>query len=204
MVKIVNALLFELFFLCSIMAHGTSEKPICTVDSYAMLKNGQQEPVAKVIVEEFLTTKFFTLLNYVFYDEGSAVIPSRYHLFTKPEEAENFNPEIQFINFEILDVYYDIINIIGFRLRTDKKSNITLQGCNSNTGIEAGNLDLSKKRAESIKNYLVLIWKIDTDRIIIAESKNLPNQASNSKVEPLLSNEENRRVEILGGIFYNL
>ncbi|MCX6153837.1 MAG: OmpA family protein [Candidatus Kapabacteria bacterium] len=185
-------------YLIITLTNASAQKPTCTADAYAMLKNGQQEPVAKIIVEEFLTTKHFTLLNYVFFDDSSSVIPNRYHLLRKSEEADNFNPGMQFINFEILDVYYDIINIVGFRMRQDKSLNITIKGCNSNSGGETGNLDLSKNRAESIRSYLSNIWKIEDSRMKVDEPRNLPDDPSISKVDPKLANEENRRVEIVG------
>lgn len=175
-----------------------AKKPKADVAAFGMLKNGQQEPVAKIIVEEFLTQKIFALLNYVFFDPGSADIPPRYHVFKSKSETERFNPERQFLNYETLDVYYDVLNVVGYRLRNNPDEIITLTGCNSNTGEEAGNTELSRKRAESVKKYLTSIWDIEPKRIQIAEPRNLPEKPSLSKTEPALSDEENRRVEIAG------
>ncbi|MFC2131670.1 OmpA family protein [Bacteroidota bacterium] len=172
------------------------ETPIVDVQAKGVLKNGEELPVAKIIVEEFLETKIFALLNYLFFDEGSSVIPARYKKLDI-EDTKYYNPYIPVVYARILDVYYDVLNIIGYRLRENKQLRIILTGCNSNEGIEVENLDLSKNRALSVKKYLVDIWQISGDRIKI-EYRNLPKEFSRSSDEKsiILSNEENRRVEI--------
>jgi outer membrane protein OmpA-like peptidoglycan-associated protein len=85
------------------------------------------------------------------------------------------------------------LNITGLRLSLDSNSVITLVGTNSYTGEEKGNLQLSKNRALSIKNYLVNIWKINPDRIDI-KARHLPEEPSNVTDEN--GQAENRRVEI--------
>jgi outer membrane protein OmpA-like peptidoglycan-associated protein len=72
---------------------------------------------------------------------------------------------------------------------------ITLLGCNSDIGAEKNNSLLSTKRAEEVKNYLVNVWKISSDRIKL-ESRGLPAKASLPKDEADKI-AENRRVEIL-------
>lgn len=173
-------------------------QPKPDVNAFGVLKNGQQEPVAKIIVQEFLTTKFFAMLNYVFFEQDSYELPRRYNLFETAEETKRFNPESQFLNYEILDVYYHVLNIIGYRLKNNPAASVTLVGCNSNYRNEKGNIDLSLKRAETVRNYLVDIWQIEPERVKLGEPRNLPERASDSKSEPMLSVEENRRVEIYG------
>jgi outer membrane protein OmpA-like peptidoglycan-associated protein len=70
---------------------------------------------------------------------------------------------------------------------------LTITGCNSNYEEEEGNLDLSKARAEAVKDYLVNVWGIAPTRLTV-ESRNLPERSSTSSVE--LGRAENRRVEL--------
>ncbi|HPP39906.1 MAG TPA: OmpA family protein, partial [Candidatus Kapabacteria bacterium] len=75
---------------------------------------------------------------------------------------------------------------------------ITLIGCNSDQGAEKGNIELSRKRAEEVKNYLTNVWGISNDRITI-QTRNLPQKASTPTNEPDKI-AENRRVEIISDI----
>ncbi|MFN3782242.1 MAG: OmpA family protein, partial [Candidatus Kapaibacteriota bacterium] len=97
-------------------------------------------------------------------------------------------------NKSILDVYYNVLNIVGYRLRQHPNATITLIGCNSNVGEEMNNLELSYQRANSIAKYLISVWEIEPKRIRI-EKQNLPSIFSNPKTPE--GNSENQRVEII-------
>lgn len=156
--------------------------------------NGVEVPIVQIRVDEYLSRQIHPLLNYVFFDDNSAVLPERYRKLSEIE-AESFRPE-RLMNMETLDVYYDILNIIGYRLKNSTES-ITLIGCNANVGPEKGNKDLSARRAETVKEYLQTIWKIDPARLQ-TQSRDLPEKPSFSKENPLEAEAENRRVEITG------
>jgi outer membrane protein OmpA-like peptidoglycan-associated protein len=145
----------------------------------------------KVIVEEFISNKLKPLLNYIFFDENSSQIPSKYKLFDK-KEATNFHID-NLYSFETLDIYHSILNIIGRRLVDNPSSKLRIVGCNSDLGNEKGNKELSAKRANNIKEYLINVWDISESRIIV-ESRNLPEKAS-TPITDIEKSEENRRVE---------
>ena len=130
------------------------------------------------------------LLNYVFFDYGSSRLDKRY---VQLENQSDFNPDSLNYN-NPLEVYWNILNIIGYRLQQNPKAKIRLVGCNSNIGEEYNNLELSKLRAENISKYLVRVWNIDPSRISI-ELRNLPQNFSNPNIPE--GNQENQRVEIL-------
>jgi outer membrane protein OmpA-like peptidoglycan-associated protein len=109
--------------------------------------------------------------------------------------AESYSTTRLF-NTETLEVYYDILNIIGYRLKNSTET-ITITGCNANVGPEKGNKDLSTRRAQAVKDYFQNIWKIDPARLVV-QSRDLPEKPSNSKESPLEAEAENRRVEITG------
>ncbi|MDC1068770.1 OmpA family protein, partial [Candidatus Kapabacteria bacterium] len=143
-------------------------------------------------IEDFISFNVRPLLNYVFFDENSSKLSTRYKQINQTE-AQNFtNKNLQ--NLDPLETYYQVLNIYGFRLSQDQSEQLTLVGTNSNLGPELNNLELSKNRALEIKKYLVNIWNIDSNRIKI-ESRNLPRQASRS--DTLTGVEENRRVEFI-------
>jgi outer membrane protein OmpA-like peptidoglycan-associated protein len=109
----------------------------------------------------------FPLRNYVFFEEGSAEIPSRYVSLTK-DQAFNFREEqLQAVqpknligrSLRQMTVYYNILNIVGDRMKRSPGTAISLSGA-SDKGPEHG-----KARAETIKRYLVDVFGIDGSRI---------------------------------------
>lgn len=107
------------------------------------------------------------LRNSVFFNEGSAAIPARYAMLS-PAQATAFK-EVQLQNAapantvgrssRQLNVYYNILNILGDRLRTNPGTSITLTGA-SLTGRADG-----KALAESVKQYLLTNFGIESSRV---------------------------------------
>ena len=153
--------------------------------------DGTEREVLKITVEEFINTQTHALLNYIFFEENSSSIPIRYVQYGN-------NAASQF-SFDMLRdqgtmaVYRQILNILGARMQADPSVKLTLTGTNSNDGLEKGNRDLSKARAESVKSYLTGSWGIDQNRIRVRH-RNLPSLPSNT--DEADGNEENRRVEM--------
>jgi outer membrane protein OmpA-like peptidoglycan-associated protein len=73
------------------------------------------------------------------------------------------------------------------------KSVLTIQGNNANTGIEKENTELSRRRAENVKQYLQDIWGIKENRLIV-KAGNLP-KAKSLPIDDPETAQENRRVE---------
>ncbi|MDC1068263.1 OmpA family protein [Candidatus Kapabacteria bacterium] len=155
-------------------------------------ENNIEYPVSLLKVEEFYENNTHPLLNYVFFDENSSTLPPRYTKMGS-SDVENFTWN-QFFSSKTLDVYYSVLNIIGKRMKFYPQAELTLIGCNSNQGKEKGNIALSKARAQTVKDYLVNVWGISGDRLIV-KSRNLPGLPSNSTTEDGV--QENRRVEII-------
>ncbi len=132
----------------------------------------------------------FPCLTYLFFDSAAAAIDARYHLFTTPAEAANFDAETI---TTALDKYYHLLNVIGSRAQKNPQAKLTLTGCNMNLGAEQGNVALAKQRAQVVSQYLQNIWGIAADRIKIV-AQNLPAKPSSSKLAT--GRAENRCVEI--------
>lgn len=112
-------------------------------------------------------SEILPLRNSVFFDNGSNQIPGRYAILT-PDQATGFR-EKQLQNASDtgmrgrsarqLNVYYNVLNIVGDRLRANPNANILLTGA-SGTDVANG-----KIMAESVKTYLVSAFGIDGSRI---------------------------------------
>ncbi len=158
--------------------------------SIAGIEDGVEYPPV-IKIEEFKSLNTQPLLRYIFFDDNSGKLPERYKLLTK-NQAQNSNPA-DFDKGPALEVYYNLLNIIGSRLKNEKKSKITITGCNSNTGNEANNKDLSMERAKSVADYLENTWGIEKNRITL-NARNLPQNYSIGEDSDCIA--ENRRVEI--------
>ncbi len=129
--------------------------------------------------------------NQVFFERGQSEISNRYVLLKDRAHTAAFNEKVL---TNSLDRYKNVLNIVGRQLNEFPEAHIRIVGCNSDTGAEKSNLDLSRARAESVKNYLSSIWGIDGARMKI-EARNLPTQPAPPKM--LGSRPENQRVEII-------
>ena len=140
------------------------------------------------------------LLSVVFFDAGSTNIPTRYVLLTK-EQAPGFK-EDQLQNEEPatktvrsagqLNVYYNVLNILGDRMRENPDATIMLNGA-SPQGPQDG-----RELAGSIKQYLVNVFGIDGSRIATQGSfkAHPPSEHPGGTKDLALLGAENRRVEI--------
>jgi outer membrane protein OmpA-like peptidoglycan-associated protein len=164
---------------------------LLTADVHAFgLVGGKEKNISQIVTEEFQATKLKPLLNYIFFDENSAELADRYIKLDK-SNIQKFNTD-DFFDQGTLETYYDILNIIGYRLTQHPGAKIDLIGCGSvNTGESK---DIANERAETIAEYLINTWSIAEYRINLIASRGLPKLPSNTSKVP--GNEENRRVEI--------
>ena len=144
----------------------------------------------KFKIEEYISSRLDPLLNYVFFDENSSQLPNRYYTLNN---TKDFNVDSLY-HETTLDIYYNLLNIVGSRMQQYPDANLTVTGCNSDMNSEKGNLELSRNRAEAVKVYLTDAWGIDEKRII-TEARNLPTQPSTPSDNPDKI-DENRRAEL--------
>jgi outer membrane protein OmpA-like peptidoglycan-associated protein len=143
-----------------------------------------------VMVEEITVIDSPPLLNHIYFETGRSDIPGRYALFTSPVEAKAFDPASL---KGTMEKYRHALNIIGQRTAERPKARLRIVGCHSGFGDEKGRADLSRSRAESVRNYLRTIWGIDSSRLGI-EARGLPTAASAASLPE--GRAENQRVEI--------
>jgi hypothetical protein len=130
------------------------------------------------------------LKNYLFFETGKHEIPDKYVLFEDPSKAASFDETL--LN-NSLEKYLNILNLVGKDLARIPAARIKIIGCNCDAGLEKGNLDLSRQRAEAVRSYLSDVWQIDNSRMTI-EGRNLPENAT--PVNFIGARPENQRVEI--------
>lgn len=136
--------------------------------------------------------RFEAILGYVFFDENSSNIPSRYNMIST-YEADKFTVDgLDFNNS--LSGYHNVLNILGQRFKRNPEVKVDLIGCNADFEIEAGNKVLSENRAIAVRDYFVNIWGLDSNRFSIV-ARNLPKTPSSTEND--FGREENRRVEII-------
>lgn len=146
---------------------------------------------ASVHILETIVTETFPLLPYIFFEKNSAVLIDRYH-HTSTKETFEFREQL--LPRKTLDIYHNILDIFGKRLRDNPPITITLIGTTDNKDVELNNQSIAYERAATVKRYFIDVWKIDSGRIEI-RTQHLPSiPTSPIYVE---GDEENRRVEIL-------
>jgi outer membrane protein OmpA-like peptidoglycan-associated protein len=142
----------------------------------------------------------FPLRNYVFFNAGSSEIPSRYKMLKKEEVKDFREDQLEMVtpisqsgrSERQMNVYYNVINILGDRMIKNPSTTITLVG-SSEQGPKDG-----KAMAESVKFYLVNTFGIKASRITTkGQSKpNIPSTQPGGTLELDLLREGDRRVSI--------
>lgn len=142
----------------------------------------------------------FPLRNYVFFDEGSSEIPTRYVALTKDQAAkfkEGQLQEVEPMNMtgrsqRQLALYHNILNILGDRLRSNPGASVTLTGASEKGPAEG------QAFAESIKKYLTTVFGVDGSRVATEgqDKPRVPSEQPGGVRELTLLREEDRRVDI--------
>ena len=142
----------------------------------------------------------FPLRNYVFFNAGSSEIPSRYKLLKKDEVKDFREDQLEMVtpinqsgrSERQMNVYYNVINILGDRMIKNPSTTITLVG-SSEKGEQEG-----KEMAESVKLYLVNIFGINSSRITTKGQlkPDIPSYQPGGTLELELLREGDRRVSI--------
>lgn len=166
-----------------------------SIHAVAVENDGREFENITYRVEEFLSDNLRPLLPYIFFEEKDHIIPERYELL-KPRDLKNFHVD-KLHSLDVIATYRHLLNIVGARMVEYNEATLTITGCNDFYSSEKGDLDLSYRRAESVRNYLSQVWGINKSRLKI-EARNLsavPTVASTQSYQNEV-NQENRRVEL--------
>lgn len=169
--------------------------PVAPLQEVGFSVRAPKEFLVKHAVSETLP-----LLNYVFFDEGSTALPGRYTLLSKNQAADFKEAQLQ--NEVVADgtgrssrqlsVYYNILNIVGARMKANPEIGITLSGA-SKAGPEEG-----RAFAAAVKDYLTSIFGISESRIAVnGRTKPVnPSEQPGGTKELELLRAGDRRVDI--------
>lgn len=141
-------------------------------------------------LETQFVTQAFPLLPIIFFEKDSWELTNFYK---KLQDPQNFN--IDSLPTKPLELSQDILNIVGYRLRNNPGSKITVIGF-SDLSTENGNCELARRRAETVKNYLTNVWKIEPTRIQIQTPKGKCSPSNSTITQNDSGYAENRRVLI--------
>jgi outer membrane protein OmpA-like peptidoglycan-associated protein len=140
------------------------------------------------------------LLNYVFFDEGSTAIPSRYVTLTKAQASSFKEEQLQQEHSASttgrsarqLNVYHHVLNILGDRLKSNPGTAIQLSGASAQGPAEG------KVFAETVKAYIVQNYDVEESRIATAgRTKPInPSEQPGGTKELDLLRAGDRRVDI--------
>lgn len=145
-------------------------------------------PIVQVRIDEYDSIEALPVLNQVFFAEGSSTIPDRYRLLDR-ESAAVFTRDQ--LTGSALDVYYHMLNLIGKRMQEIPGATLALNGHRNSREADAR---LAASRAESIRKYLVDVWRISARRITVRGGALPPSPARETAEEGF---EENARVELI-------
>ncbi|HEY0771027.1 MAG TPA: flagellar motor protein MotB [Sphingobacteriaceae bacterium] len=164
------------------------------VDVYFSVRAPKAVPLKRQVSETL------PLRNSVFFDEGSVSVPVRYIALTSSQASDFREEQLQKEQSENMtgrsarqmNVYYNILNIIGDRLRSNPGTTISLSGASAR-GPQEG-----KAFAEAVKQYIVGAYGIDGSRINTqGRTKPLiPSEQPGATKELALLRAGDRRVDI--------
>lgn len=169
--------------------------PQLAVEATSILITGKgcfiaNEYTPGIIVTEQINKHSLPLLPIIFFDgPRDANIPQRYNSFTTSFDALDYVATLPVVDGKDVEKYYQILNIIGQRLSNTDKAMLLLQGGYSTEPGETA--EVGRQRAETVRDYLVNIWRIDPKRIEVL----LPQRMCDSAT-PLPGQEEARCVRM--------
>lgn len=116
-----------------------------------------------------------SLLPMIFFGENSSVISTRYKQFPNTSEASTFTPEsvVTGANATLpakatMSAYYHLLNILAKRLQS-APADVTLKLTGTALETEQNPTRLAEARANAVSTYLQDIWRIPSQRIVIAQ-----------------------------------
>jgi outer membrane protein OmpA-like peptidoglycan-associated protein len=165
-----------------------------SIKAFGVQDDGTETPEPILSIERMHVTEVYPMLHYVFFDDGSSVIPARYNHETL-QSKKQFS-EKAFYTASALDIHHHILDILGSRLTENPHATITLVGTRSTHSPldSASGTEVSAGRAEAAAKYLRDVWGIANARLHI-RSRDLPEAPSDDR-NPF-GEAENRRVEIV-------
>lgn len=143
-----------------VAAEGAEERPLeASIDIYCVDQHGEHHQISELYADTVTQRREIPLPPMIFFDRGSASVPSRYVVV----QAGQFSPNT-LAGLSAAGTYYHALNILGYRMRRLPDARLRLIGSRSKDEPAA----LARGRAEDVRRYLVTIWGIDSSRLAVA------------------------------------
>ena len=177
------------------------EEPVTTIPIVQEKEVQFSVRAPKVVPLSRQVKETFPIISSIFFNAGSTEIPDRYLLLNENQASSFKEAQLQEgqpnnlnngRSSRQLEVYHNILNIIGDRMRSNPQSSIALIGASDKNPAEG------KMMAENIKQYLVSVFGINASRIS-TEGRDKPlisSEQPGGEKELGLLREEDRRVDI--------
>lgn len=161
-----------------------------SVIAFGIDPQGKREITPTIRIEETETEEQFPLLPHVFFPEGNADLNKTVMQQIAGTEKSTFTETS--LTRNTLEIYAHLLNIIGSRMRQKPEAAITITGVNNGMG-EDTLPNVSRNRANAVKEYLTEFWGIESRRINTSFRALPEKPANNTTVDGQV---ENRRAEI--------
>lgn len=152
-------------------------------------RDGREQPVSVVNVEDVRYNEMFPMIPYVFCEENKSEPSDEMQMLGIAPEKGEFNPEG--LPLDAIEVNRNTLNIIGARMRKYPQASLIIIGTTDGKA-EGKTKDLALQRANFAKTYLVTAFNIGADRISTTTSA-IPSKPSTSNDADGVA--ENRRIE---------
>lgn len=147
----------------------------------------------RIVFTRDFEEKELTPLPMVFFDQGSYAIPQRYQQFTGSGQTDGYidsgivKADLTIDGADKPVKYYELLNIIGYRLAGIPEATVALEGGYSTEPGESA--ELATERARVVFEYLTTIWDIEPSRIALLPPRRMCDSTAN-----VFRQEEARRV----------
>ena len=204
-----------LFLLCSILSpfslpaqpgledntlHIPPKLKVKVIPSVSSIPDILQVPenastIDHIVVSRIRNSEETAMLPMIFFDQGSSAIPERYQKFSGTFDARRYSDRdpvekgVDNVLPSRLLKYYELLNIIGYRMTRFPLTTIGLEGGYSTEPGEEKMI--AEERAEVVKEYLETVWDIAPERLSL-----LPPRKMCDSADHLFKQEEARRVLI--------
>ncbi len=175
-------------------AQTSDEEQTLHVPPKLVVASQWSEEKPELYMYEYSYRQELPLLPIIFFDyPGDYNIPSRYIQFPGSYQARDYTDTNDVgNNVGYRGKYYELLNILGYRMTKYPETRIMLQGGYSNEAGESEEIALI--RAEVVREYLANVWKIDTGRVALIRPQLACDSGANTQRQ-----EEARRVMIHTG-----
>ncbi len=183
------------------LTFSLDKTPVKPQETYSDLQIGFKEvnyydkergkhPLQNIRVEDVQYTELFPMVPYIFCDENQPAPSDKTQILTGSTEKGEFR--IETVEPDAMKINVKTLDIVGKRMTENPDADLTITGTIDNKK-ETPASQLSLRRAEFAKDYLVNIYKINPERINI-KTGGLPEKPSARTV--VEGDAENRRIEL--------